>query len=173
MKINFTNMTTYETSTKTFNGSLTNIRFTSAYKHSMEFRLIHAPYKAITQWLSDHERGEVVSYQCYIRISIHTDETTPAFILRYQVKSNATQTSYTITEKEKLFLMQATKQEIIRITEPYLVEIKRVNRPAIAASYINAYMEWAHPMTLDEVVARLTESQKLEAAKILKKYFAA
>ena len=78
-----------------------------------------------------------------------------------------------IIEKERVFLIEADKSEIIQLVKPFLVELENVNSEKDAALYLNSFQEWAHPLTLESVTAELTEEQKLIAAKMLKAYFAA
>ena len=63
--------------------------------------------------------------------------------------------------------MQATKNEIIRLVEPYLFELERYNGKKSADDLKAGFMKWAHPLKLEDVIATLTEDQKKEAAKLL------
>lgn len=76
-------------------------------------------------------------------------------------------------EKERVFLIEADKSEIIQLVNPLLVELENVNSKNDAALYLDSFQGWAHPLTLESVTAGLTDEQKLIAAKMLKAYFAA
>lgn len=80
---------------------------------------------------------------------------------------------FQIFRKERVFLIEADKSEIIQLVKPLLVELENVNSEKDAALYLNSFQEWVHPLTLESVTAELTEEQKLIAAKMLKAYFAA
>lgn len=102
----------------------------------------------------------------------------PYFVFRYQVEKVERRKSgelkrRSIIEKERVFLIEADKSEIIQLVKPLLVELENVNSEKDAALYLNSFQEWVHPLTLESVTAELTEEQKLIAAKMLKAYFAA
>lgn len=114
----------------------------------------------------------------YIRAAVKRQETVLQFVFRYQVEKMERRKSgelkrRSIIEKERVFLIEADKSEIIQLVKPFLVELENVNSEKDAALYLNSFQEWAHPLTLESVAAELTEEQKLIAAKMLKAYFAA
>lgn len=110
--------------------------------------------------------------------AVKRQETVLQFAFRYQVEKMERRKSgelkrRSIIEKERVFLIEADKSEIIQLVKPFLVELENVNSEKDAALYLNSFQEWAHPLTLESVTAELTEEQKLIAAKMLKAYFAA
>ncbi len=164
-----------------------NLKFNHAEKNMMFFRIFRFPRKDILHALTDAEGREVTITSAYIRVSLkcsdYVTETINCpglcFMVHYEVKEQVKKPEgnvlncYTITEKECKFVMEADKEEIIRLAEPYLIEIDAVNSKAAAAKYRECFNDWAHPLMLESVVEGLTEKQKREAAKIIQKMFQA
>ncbi len=156
-----------------------NIQFGHAEGHMMFFRILRFPKKDIMRVLTDEEMKEIKITSAYIRACFKKQGVGTCFIVRYMIKEQAEKTGggvlncYTITEKERLFAMDAEKEEIVRLVEPYLIELDAVNSKATSAILRENFQEWAHPLKLEDVVATLTEDQKLKAAKMLKTFFAA
>ena len=124
-----------------------NLRYSHAEKNCLYFQIFRFPYKEMTKAVAGHEDGTVKFMKSYIRAAVK--------------------------RKERVFLIEADKSEIIQLVKPFLVELENVNSEKDAALYLNSFQEWAHPLTLESVTAELTEEQKLIAAKMLKAYFAA
>lgn len=133
-----------------------NLRYSHAEKNCLYFQIFRFPYKEMTKAVAGHEDGTVKFMKSYIRAAVKRQETVLQFVFRYQVEKVERRKSgelkrRSIIEKERVFLIEADKSEIIQ----------------------NSFREWAHPLTLESVTAKLTEEQKLIAAKMLKAYFAA
>lgn len=155
-----------------------NLRYSHAEKNRLYFQVFRFPYKEMTKIVANNEDGTVKFMKSYIRAVIKTQETVLQFVFRYQVEKVERRKSgelkrRSLIEKERVFLIETNKPEIIRLVEPLLVEIENVNSEHDAALFINSFKEWAYPLTLESVTAGLTEDQKLIAAKMLKAYFAA
>lgn len=156
-----------------------NIQFDHAEGHLMFFRLFRFPKKDVMRILIDEEGKEITITGAYIRACFKIQEVVPCFIVRYTVKEQVEKKGggvlncYTITEKERLFSMEAEKAEVIRLVEPYLIELDGANRKTVADEIRANFQEWAHPLTLEDVIVTLTEEQKLKAAKMLKTLFVA
>ena len=144
-----------------------NLRYSHAEKNCLYFQIFRFPYKEMTKAVAGHEDGTVKFMKSYIRAAVKRQETVLQFVFRYQVEKVERRKSgelkrRSIIEKERVFLIEADK-----------VELENVNSEKDAALYLNSFREWAHPLTLESVTAKLTEEQKLIAAKMLKAYFAA
>lgn len=149
-----------------------NLRYSHAEKNCLYFQIFRFPYKEMTKAVASHEDGTVKFMKSYIRAAVKRQETVLQFVFRYQVEKVERRKSgelkrRSIIEKERVFLIEADKSEIIQ------VELENVNSEKDAALYLNSFQEWVHPLTLESVTAELTEEQKLIAAKMLKAYFAA
>lgn len=182
MKFQVTNIQNSMITTELFpvNGEPHNVKFSHVKCHRIFFQVSHLPRKSIAKWLADNEPGEVVEVKGFIKSVIQVKQTVLQFVLCYKVKTSADfqpkrglTNQYVVTEKEKVFAMQATKDEIVRLVEPYLFELERYNEQKSADGLKTDFMEWAHPLRLEDVIATLTEDQKKEAAKLLKEHFAA
>lgn len=155
-----------------------NLRYSHAEKNCLYFQIFRFPYKEMTKAVASHEDGTVKFMKSYIRAAVKRQETVLQFVFRYQVEKVERRKSgelkrRSIIEKERVFLIEANKSEIIQLVKPLLVELENVNSEKDAALYLNSFQEWVHPLTLESVTAELTEEQKLIAAKMLKAYFAA
>lgn len=155
-----------------------NLRYSHAEKNCLYFQIFRFPYKEMTKAVAGHEDGTVKFMKSYIRAAVKRQETVLQFVFRYQVEKMERRKSgelkrRSIIKKERVFLIEADKSEIIQLVKPFLVELENVNSEKDAALYLNSFQEWAHPLTLESVTAELTEEQKLIAAKMLKAYFAA
>ena len=183
MKFQITNFASNGTFTNELfpiNGEPHNVKFSHVKRHRIFFQVAHLPRKSIAKWLAENESGEVVVVKGFIKSVIQVNQTILQFVLCYKVKTSADfqpkrglTNQYIVTEKEKVFAMQATKNEIIRLVEPYLFELERYNGKKSADDLKAGFMEWAHPLKLEDVIATLTEDQKKEAAKLLKNHFVA
>lgn len=156
-----------------------NIRFEHASGNYLFFRLIHFPQKDILGFLSDNEGKEVTITGVYIRAGFGKQGVHTHAVVHYKVKKDVENKGtgvlncYTITEKERTFLIRAEEEDVIRLVEPYLIELDAVNGARTAAMLRDWFQNWAHPLKLEDVVMTLTEEQKLEAAKVLRDHFAA
>lgn len=155
-----------------------NIRYSHAEKNCLYFQVLHFPYKELTKVVAEHESGNVRFMKSFIRAVIKRQETCLQFIFRFQVEKPERRKSgelrrRSLVEKEKVFLIEAEKCEVVQFVEPLLIEIENVNRKQDAALFISSFKEWAHPLTLESVIEGLTDDQKLLAAKMLQAYFVA
>lgn len=140
-----------------------NLRYSHAEKNCLYFQIFRFPYKEMTKAVAGHEDGTVKFMKSYIRYQVEKMERRKSGELKRR----------SIIEKERVFLIEADKSEIIQLVKPFLVELENANSEKDATLYLNSFQEWAHPLTLESVTAELTEEQKLIAAKMLKAYFAA
>lgn len=157
-----------------------NIQFDQAKGNCLFFRVRNYPYKAIQNYLAQKEENEFSISGVYLRVCIHKQNTVLTVVVRYSTKTPADfnqrggiRSRYTVTEKEEIFTTDAGKDQIVQIVDPYTWHLREVNEGKNAEIFLNSYNEWAHPLTLEEVAATLTEEQKLKAAKMLKVYLAA
>lgn len=162
-----------------------NTQFDHAEKNLMFFKVIPFPRIDILRVLTETEGVEVKITGAYLRAAFRVSNTDwhkgtgMAFIVRYTIKEQAEKLEagvlncYTIKEKEKTFAMEYTDDEVIRLVEPHLIELDAVNSKADAAKLRECFNDWAHPLTLEEVAAGLTDEQKLKAAKIIRELFRA
>lgn len=155
-----------------------NIRYSHAEDNCLYFQIMRFPYKEMLKIAAAQESGTVSQrfQKSYIRAVIHKNETVLHFLFRYTVKKVERQkpgelSRCSVTEKQIQFLIEADKDEIIQLVEPFLVDIKNVNTHDAATHYINSYNDWAHPLTLEAVTASLTEEQKKKAAKLILELF--
>lgn len=155
-----------------------NIRYSHAEDNCLYFQIMRFPYKEMLKIAAAQESGAVSQrfQKSYIRAVIHSTETVLHFLFRYTVQKverhNPGELSRrSVAEKQIMFLMEANKDEIIRLVDPFLVDIENVNIKSAAAKYIQSYNDWAHPLTLEAVTAGLTDEQKLKAAKIIRELF--
>ncbi len=152
------------------------LRFHSASRHRIDLELVGMfSVKPFLRYLYDLEPKpcEIVNVSAFIRISVAVQKTRFSFVLRYEVKRQTGKGRYTIQEKEKLFTTDASREMIIRYADRYIERIRDVNATSSADQIIQWYNNWAHPLTLEEVTASLTEEQKAKAAKLIREMFAA
>lgn len=162
-----------------------NIQFDHAEDNLMFFRIFRFPKKDVLRVLTEEEGLEATITGAYLRAAFRVSNTDwhkgvgMAFIVRYTIKEQAEKMEagvlncYTIKEKEKTFAMERTDDEVIRMVEPYLIELDAVNSKASAAKLRECFNDWAHPLTLEAVTEGLTDEQKLKAAKIIRELFRA
>lgn len=157
-----------------------NFKFDHAEKNLLFFKASKFPTKAIIASLMEKENKQITIIGAYVRACFRIRGNVDlCFIVRYSIKESVTRTNgnvlncYTITEKEAVFTMESEKAETVQLVEPYLMEFDGVSSKQNAQRIKDAFQDWAHPVTLESVIADLTEQQKREAAKILKAHFAA
>ena len=157
-----------------------NIRFSHARQNCIYFQIIRFPYsKMIADVTSDNiTAGEIKPNKSYIRICIRRQNTDMQFVFRYTVEAPEKKHGNelrrrSIIEKERVFIIRADKDEIVRMGDPFITEIENMNDKRSARIYLNSYNEWAHPVTLQSVISKLTEDQKAIAAKMINEYFTA
>lgn len=155
-----------------------NIRYSHAEDNCLYFQIMRFPYKEMLKLAAAQESGIVSQrfQKSYIRAVIHSSETVLHFLFRYTVENVERHkpgelSRRSVAEKQLRFLIEADKDEIIQLVDPFLVDIENVNLSNTAAKYIQAYNDWAHPLTLEDVTAGLTEEQKKKAAKLIRELF--
>lgn len=152
------------------------LRYHSASGHQIDLELVGMfSVKPFLRYLYDLEPQpcEIVNVSAFIRISVARQKTRFSFVLRYEVKQQTGKGRYTIQEKEKLFTTDANQEMIVRYGNRYIERLRDVNTEKTANQLIRWYNEWAHPLTLEEVTASLTQEQKAKAAKLIREMFAA
>lgn len=145
------------------------LRFHSVHCHQMYLEIVGpVTQKPFLPYLYKLEKQpcEIVNISAFIRINVSVQETRLSFVLRYDVKRLTGKGRYTIQEKEKNFLTDADREMVIRYTDRYLGYFR-------SDKVVQYYNDWAHPLTLEEVTASLTEEQKAKAAKLIREIFAA
>lgn len=157
-----------------------NFKFDHAEKNLLFFKASKFPTKKIIASLTEKENKQITITGAYVRACFRVRGNVDlCFIIRCSIKEAATRTNggvlncYTITEKEAAFTMESEKAETVQLVEPYLMEFDAVLSPKSAQEIKNNFQEWAHPVTLESVIAGLTEEQKQKAAKLIRDYFAA
>lgn len=162
-----------------------NIQFDHAENNLMFFRVFRFPRKDLLRVLTDLEGLEATITGAYLRAAFRVSNsdwhkgTGMAFIVRYSIKEQVEKPEagvlncYTIKEKEKVFAMEYASDEVIRLVEPYLIELDAVNSKAEAEKLRECFNDWAHPLTIEAVTEGLTDEQKLKAAKIIRELFRA
>lgn len=155
-----------------------NIRYSHAEDNCLYFQIMRFPYKEMLKIAAAQDSGTVSQrfQKSYIRAVIHKSETVLHFLFRYTVEKVERQkrgelSRRSVVEKELMFLIEADKDEIIQLVDPFLVDIENVNVKSAADHYIQSYNDWAHPLTLEAVTAGLTEEQKKRAAKFIQELF--
>ena len=152
------------------------LRFHSASRHQIDLELVGMySVKPFIRYLYDMEPQpcEIVNVSAFIRISVAVQKTRFSFVLRYEVKRQTGKGRFTFQEKEKLFTTDASHEMIVRYGDRYIERLQDVNPEKSADQIIRWYNEWAHPLTLEEVAASLTQEQKAKAAKLIREMFAA
>lgn len=153
-----------------------NLRYSHTSQNCIYFQCFRFPYKSMVQNVAPYENGIVRFSKSYIRAVIKRQETVLQFVFRYTVEKVERRKGQelkrrTVTEKERVYIIEANRDEIIQLVEPLLVELENVNGEKSAALYIQSYNDWAYPLTVESVVSGLTEGQKRIAARLLKAYF--
>jgi len=146
-----------------------NIRFSHVEHCNCLFvKLVHFPYKEIMNHLSSIEDGEVIQLKGYIRICIKKQYTTYYFVVRYGVRvGGASKNQYTVTEKERLYPIEAERVRLFNLTRAYLSRLYEFNTQRDAdllASYFKAFIT---PPTLEAISERLTEEERQRALRTL------
>lgn len=152
------------------------LRFHSADFHAVNLEIVGpVALKPFLRYLYDLEPQpcEIVNISAFLRFSVSRQQSRLSFVLRYDVKRQTGKGSYTIQEKEKNFLTDASREIVIRYGDRYIQKLRDVNTEKTAGQLIQWYNEWAHPLTLEEVAASLTAEQKAKAAKLIREMFAA
>ena len=157
-----------------------NVQFDSVNANCLFFHVSKYPRKKVLTWLMNKEKKEIAITDCFIRACIKTDHTVLCYIVRYKVQTGKNfqdeenvRSLYTVKEKEQVFGIQADKKEIVDFVEPFLWRIREANSKKTADILLGFFNDWAHPLTLESVIARLTEEERLKAAKLLNYYFPA
>ena len=152
------------------------LRFHSADFHAVNLETVGpVSLKPFLCYLYDLEPQpcEIVNIAAFLRFSVSRQQSRLSFVLRYSVKIQTGKGRYTIQEKEKVFITDADRETVIRYGDRYIQKLRDVNTEKTAGQLIQWYNEWAHPLTLEEVAASLTEEQKAKAAKLIREMFAA
>lgn len=151
-----------------------NLQFKGIENRCFVFRVIHYPYKKVAELLVGKESGEVQDVQVFLCAQVCKNETTLFLEVRYGVKTWQSSKIYTVEKKEaRIFGVEAGRDQIIRIVEPYLSEAFVYRQKSTAENMIRYFTEWAHPPKLEDLIASMTEDEKEQAVKWLKKRFAA
>lgn len=152
------------------------LRFHSADSNHINLEIVgHSAVKPFIRYLYDLESQpcEIVNVKPFIRLSVAVQETRMAYVIRYDVKRQTEKGTYTIQEKEKLFVTDADREIVVRYGDRFINKLRDVNADKTAAQLIQWYTAYAHPLTLDEVTANLTDEQKAKAARLIQEMFAA
>lgn len=156
-----------------------NIQFDHMTRNLMYFRVIHFPRKALIKALVDDLDREIKITDFFLRVILRvTGDINIWGVARYEVKDKVENSEknvrncYTITEKEAEFFVEYTKEEVAQIVEPHLIELDAVMNKRSANLFRSHFREWAHPLSLSEVVNLLSDEQRQEAAYLLKDHFA-
>lgn len=146
-----------------------NIRFSHVeHCNCMFVKLIHFPQKEIMKHLSSVESGEVEQLRGFIRICIKKQCTTYFFVVRYDVRvSGASKNQYTITEKEKLYPIEAERVELFDLTRSYLSRLYESNTKRDADLLTSYFKSYITPTSLESLSDRLSEEEKLRALRTL------
>lgn len=147
-----------------------NLQFESISTHCAMFRAIRHPYKNLENALIEQENGDVRDIQVFFGFQITRDRTNVFAEIRYSVKTRKDSRSYIVTEKaERFFNVEAEKDQIVRIVEPYIYEAYHFLQKPTANNMIRYFMEWAYPPKLEELIQDLTEDQRRKVARYIKK----
>lgn len=147
-----------------------NLRFESIDNRSFVFRAIRYPYKKLINDLIAQENGNIQNVQAFICIQISRNESNLFVEIRYSVKTWKDRKSYVLMEKvERFFDVDADKSQVIRIVEPYLSEAFHVFPKVTANNMIRYFTEWAYPPKLEELIRGLTDDQRRQVARYIKK----
>lgn len=152
------------------------LRFHSTNGHQIDLELVGMfSVKPFLRYLYDLEPQpcEIINVSAFIRISVARQKTRFSFVLHYEVKRQTGKGCYSIQEKEKPFTTDANREMIVRYSDRYIEHLRDVNTEKSADQLIRWYNDWAHPLTLEEVTASLTQEQKAKAAKLIREMFAA
>ena len=136
------------------------------------------PYKELVKIAAEHETGVVKWGKSFIRLAVKSSGVYACFVFRYTVetverKRTGELKRRSIVEKEKVYTVDASKTEIVQLADPFIKELENVNPKQAAAIFIASYHDYAHPLTLADIAATLTEEQHRKAVKVLQALFAA
>ncbi len=165
-----------------------NVRFDHAKQNCLFFRVRSYKWAEMLDHaikldaMNHRESGKTKRTTSFIRLAIkthHGDGRVDAcFVFRYTVeleqkKSKNDVKRKTVIEREKVYTIDASREEIAALADPVLQEIDAVNTPKAAALIRSLYSDAIHPATLEQIAATLTEEENIKAARILRAYFAA
>lgn len=154
------------------NASIHNVSFSHVNPCNCLFvKLHHFPRKEILQQLQEYESGEVGQLKSYIRIAVKKQRTDLVLIVRYSVRSGVQKNQYTIHEKERPYIIQYNKQELIDLVHPFMNRLYESNTKADADSLKSYFDEYVNPSTLSAISNRITKEQERKAVQILAAYF--
>lgn len=157
-----------------------NLTFDHVKGHLLYLRVMRYPHKQILKFLQAAEDEEVKITRVLFRMCIrHNAPVAFALVVEFNTTTAGKRSgrkSYTVTENEIAFGFAndsngIDKERFIKIVDPYIWHIEEANSEKTAAHFMENYNDWAHPLTLEKVIADLTEDQKKAAAKLIYNQF--
>lgn len=154
------------------------VRFSSAHQNTIDLKIEgNFPRKAFLNYLYNKcvPSGEIVQSAAVLRLVVKRSETLLHFIVKYTVKTQTAKGKYILEEREQVFLTDADRETVIHYGDRFIVNLYGASgcNPSTVKMFIESYNNFAHPITLESVTEKLTEDQKMQAAKMLKAFFAA
>lgn len=154
------------------NASAHNISFSHIKPCNCIFlKLFRFPKKEIMQQLQP-QNGEIEKMSAFIRICISKQQTNLCLIVNYSIRTaGACKDQHIITEKKKVFTIQAEKQELIDFVRPYLSRLYEYADKPDADLMVTFFNEYIDPSSLASIANRIDGEQEKQAVNILKEYF--